>query len=442
MILSYREERFYDGDRKPDQRTQFQRDRDRILYTSAFRRLAWVTQAVSSEEGEPFHNRLTHTLEVAQIGRRLAEKFRCKQAKTAETLGGIDPDVVEAAAMAHDLGHPPFGHNAEKQLNESMKSVGVPDGFEGNAQSFRIVTKLAVRQSGFSGLNLTRATLDAILKYPWLWRDRPPEYSGKWGAYSTEATGFKWVRRHDSNEGVKSVEASIMDLADDIAYAVHDVEDFYRAGLIPLERLAKGDDEADKFAQYASRQLETHGQSGQYEPGECSRVLREALNRYDINESYSGTRSQRAKLRSMTSDIIGRYVQSARLDESDSESHQLVRIDDENIEKELSIFKQLPWHYVIDGVALASQQYGQRRIIGELFDIFHKELKSGSTRVFPEGYREQLERLQNGDQSAGNDEQARVVADLIAGMTEQQAVAMHHRLTGISLGTVMNSIVR
>ena len=118
----------------------------------------------------------------------------------------------------------------------------------------------------------------------------------------------------------------------------------------------------------------------------------------------------------------------------------MVRIDDENAEKELLIFKQLPWHYVIDGVALESQQYGQRRIISELFDIFYGELKSGSTRVFPNGYCEQLERLS--DQSAGNEEQARVVADLIAGMTEQQAVAMHHRLTGMSLGTVMNSIMR
>ena len=255
-------------------------------------------------------------MEVAQIGRRLAEKFLCKQAMTSEKLGGIDPDVVEAAAMAHDLGHPPFGHNAEKQLNESMKTVGVPDGFEGNAQSFRIVTKLAVRHSGFDGLNLSRATLNAILKYPWLWRDRPPEYSEKWGAYSTEATGFQWVRRHGSNEGVKSVEASVMDFTDDIAYAVHDVEDFYRAGLIPLERLAKGDDEADKFADYASRQLKKERQSGQHEPGECKRVLREALQRYGINESYSETRRQRARLRSMTSDPIGRYVQSARLDES------------------------------------------------------------------------------------------------------------------------------
>ena len=442
MAFLSRKERFHDVGQNQDQRTQFQRDRDRILYTSAFRRLAWVTQVVSSEEGEPFHNRLTHTLEVAQIGRRLAEKFLVTQEKTAEKLGGIDPDVVEAAALAHDLGHPPFGHNAEKQLNESIRFVGVPEGFEGNAQSFRIVTKLAVRYTESRGLNLTRATLNAILKYPWLWRDRRPGYPEKWGAYESEVSEFEWVRRYDSHESGKSVEASTMDLADDIAYAVHDVEDFYRAGLIPLERLARDDEEAGKFVDYASQKLKSEEHIPPLETDECKGILLKALKRYGIDEPYSGTRGQRAKLRSMTSEIIGRYVQSSKLDESDSGDHQLVVLEDEQLMKELLIFKQLPWHYVIDGAALASQQYGQRRIIGELFDIFYREIKAGSRRLFPEGYREQLNISPRVGQAAGKEDHARVVADLVAGMTEPQAIAMHHRLTGVSLGTVMSSIVR
>jgi dGTPase len=136
------------GDRSKDQREHYQRDRDRILYASAFRRLAEVTQVVSPAEGEVFHNRLTHTLKVAQVALRLAEMLLNRKggAKRAEAWGGINPDVVEAAALAHNLGHPPFGHVAEDELNHLVSRLAGADGFEGNAQSFRIVTKLAVRR--------------------------------------------------------------------------------------------------------------------------------------------------------------------------------------------------------------------------------------------------------------------------------------------------------
>ena len=178
-----RSDRYYDTDRAGDQRNPFQRDRDRILYTSAFRRLAWVTQVVSSWEGEPFHNRLTHTLEVAQIGRRLAEKLSREQPQEAEEIGGVDSEVVEAAALAHDLGHPPFGHAAERELDELMRGAEVPDGFEGNAQTFRVLTKLSIRSTDFPGLNLCRATLNAVLKYPWHRQTVPKRRQQKWGAY-------------------------------------------------------------------------------------------------------------------------------------------------------------------------------------------------------------------------------------------------------------------
>ena len=441
MTVPFRESRFYDKDRKEDQRNPFQRDRDRILYTSEFRRLGWVTQVVSSHEGEPFHNRLTHTLEVAQIGRRLAEKFLCEQRDKAVKLGGIDPEVVEAAALAHDLGHPPFGHNGEKQLHACMMGKDIPDGFEGNAQSFRIVTKLAIRHSQFGGLNLTRATLNAILKYPWLWKDRPPGYPEKWSAYAAEEEIFSWVRQKGPHDGVKCAEAEIMDLADDIAYAVHDVEDFYKAGFIPLERITRDEDEAERVAAAISSRLLNDGNPGQYEPDECKLILQKALNRYQITESYSGTRDQRAKLRSMTSDLIGRYVGACKLFESDSTCRRLAGIESEHIERELSIFKQLLWHYVIDGASLATQQYGQRRIIRELFDIFFSQLESGKLDIFPEGCRDELKKLSGNGQVSVTAEQTRIVADLIAGMTEQQAVFMHHRLTGVSLGSVMNSIL-
>jgi dGTPase len=153
-----------------DLRTRAQRDRDRLLYSSALRRLAEVTQVVSPGSGFVFHNRLTHTLQVAQVGRRLAERLTRLQPKEVAASEGLDPDVVEAACLAHDLGHPPFGHIAEEVLNEEAKLAG---GFEGNAQSFRIVTKLAFRSQKYGGLDLSRASLAAILKYPWAMWGRP-----------------------------------------------------------------------------------------------------------------------------------------------------------------------------------------------------------------------------------------------------------------------------
>jgi len=216
------------------QRTPFQRDRDRVIHSSALRRLANVTQVVDPGEGYVFHNRLTHTLKVAQIARRLAEKL-ARDERAAAALGGIDPEVVEAAALAHDLGHPPFGHIAEKELDLLLRSdpYQVFDGYEGNAQSFRIVTALATRSKDHAGLNLTRATLNALLKYPWH-REPSGKKNKKWGYYHhTELAEFQWVRDGQTGDERKSVEAEIMDWSDDIAYAVHDLEDFYRAGFAP-----------------------------------------------------------------------------------------------------------------------------------------------------------------------------------------------------------------
>jgi len=166
-----------------DSRTPAQKDRDRLLYTSSLRRLAQVTQVVAAEVSHVFHNRLTHSFQVAQVGRRLAERLLSVHGETVLLSDGLDPDVVEAACYAHDLGHPPFGHIAEEELN-SLAGAGI-DGFEGNAQSFRIITKLAQHSSLHRGLDLTRATLAAVLKYPWRLGENP-EKTNKWGAYRSE----------------------------------------------------------------------------------------------------------------------------------------------------------------------------------------------------------------------------------------------------------------
>lgn len=149
----------------PAWRSEGQRDRDRILYTAAFRRLAGVTQVTAEEEGRFFHNRLTHSLKVSQVARRLAERLIFECGKDFANEHGFDEDIVEAAALGHDLGHPPFGHTAEVVLNE-LANQAECGGFEGNAQSFRVVTKLAPRDYAYEGLNLTRGTLNGLLKIP------------------------------------------------------------------------------------------------------------------------------------------------------------------------------------------------------------------------------------------------------------------------------------
>lgn len=215
-----------------------------------------MTQVSEPELGLSFHTRLTHSLKVAQVTRRAAEKL-LDQAKGGE-LGPraarlaltLDPDAAEAAGLGHDLGHPPFGHVAEKALNEKAHLAG---GFEGNAQSFRIVTRLAIR-SPEPGLSLTRRTLNGCLKYPWLQVPTDEQKNEKYGAYrNNDEEAFHWVRQ-GSEQDELSLTAHLMDWADDLTFAVHDLDDFYRAGLVPLDRLAaESGPELGRFAEALNR---------------------------------------------------------------------------------------------------------------------------------------------------------------------------------------------
>lgn len=425
-----------------DHRGPFQRDRDRIIYTSAFRRLAWVTQVVSAHEGDPFHNRLTHTLEVAQIGRRLAEKLLDEQPEEVREVGGVDPEVVEAAALAHDLGHPPFGHAVERELNELVREAGLEDGFEGNPQSFRVLTKLAVRGHESPGLNLTRATLDATLKYPWFHMATPSERARKWGAYSTERQEFEWVRGLEPRSVQKSAEAELMDFADDIAYAVHDVEDFYRTGLIPLDRLVTNPDEVDKFLDSAFSNLNRIGQHPPFGQSDCKDAIVEILASAPVVDPYARTRKQRVSLRAFTAGLIARYIHTIKLRAPSSPSERTVAIE-EWAEKELWVFKQLTWHYVINNSALAAQQLGQRRVIRYLFETFNNAAEDESmVDIFPPGFREQAEGLDRNNREHSKEERVRLVTDLLASLTENQAMLMYQRLSGINPGTVLDTIIR
>jgi dGTPase len=431
-----RTDRYYTKDRPPDDRNPFQRDRDRILFTSAFRRLAGVTQVFSAEEGQIFHNRLTHSLEVAQVGRRLAEKFILKQNTLANKLQ-IDPDVVESACLAHDVGHPPFGHIAEVLLDNLIKEK-LPDGFEGNAQSFRIVNKLAFRSQDVTGLNLTRATLNALLKYPWV-RDATEERNRKWSVYSTEQDEFEFARDlSPPGSDWKCPEAEIMDWADDITYSVHDMEDFYRANLIPLHTLASDSRERKQFYAQAEKRLGKSKQPEQF--SKFVEVAEKLLPGLAIFSRYSGTSQERADLRTLTAGLINRYLTETTLRKPDPPEQGALKIPDGHT-WEVKILKELTWCYVINNPALATQQYGQRKMITDLYKIYHELADDERSRyVFPAMTREQLEELDKEKSTVRQRGVTRTIVDLIAGMTEKQVVQMHRRLTGVSLGSALDYV--
>ena len=426
-----------------DQRDEFQRDRDRILYSTAFRRLEGVTQIVRAGESDIFHDRFVHSVKVAQVGRRLAEHCKQKQSRIAKRHG-LDAEVVEAACLAHDLGHPPFGHIGEETLNRILtrKDIGGecldPEGFEGNAQSFRIVTKLAVRFSWCNGLNLTRATLGALLKYPWA-RDISTKKKGsikskKWGYYNSEKEDFDFCRE-GLNRDAKTLEAEMMDWADDISYSVHDLEDFHRCNHIPWTQIF-GDRPPDR-----DRLVENTIKNWQDAPGNAPQRINDAYERLskrfafstEIYNAYEGTREQRLAIRTLTSTLIGRYVQETGLADSMQRKKRIILQNDEH-QDEIRLLKQITMDYILSSPSLAAQQRGHIKIIEHLFEEFIDEIKSEKPMVLPRRFHHLLRK--------SDDTPGRIAADCIASLTEGEAIALHRRLNGTSGGSVLDPIVR
>lgn len=416
-----------------DRRSNAELDRDRILYASAFARLAEVTQVVSADRGYVFHNRLTHSLKVAQLARRMAQKLVNSQPAEVADLGGLDPDVAEAAALAHDLGHPPHGHIAEQELNHLAQAAGLKDGFEGNAQSFRIVTKLAVsdaiahnNEADLRGLNLTKATLNAVLKYPWCCGENPDK-PRKWGAYETERQILEWARKGNLLHPLaKSAEAELMDWADDITYAVHDVNDFYCAGQIPLHQLAEKKDTSERSAFFS----EVFARCVDLVPRrtELENIFREVLEFFPLDRRYDGTMGQRTALWQFATVLISRYVDAIQLIRPSSGAKSIVKIE-QYARDEIRMLKELTWHYVILNSELATVQFGQREAIRAVFGVMvHASEGRNSWNLFPPLYQEELDEA--GDNT---DLRKRIVVDYIASMTEHELARIHAALTGKSV---------
>ncbi|HEX2808865.1 MAG TPA: deoxyguanosinetriphosphate triphosphohydrolase [Kineosporiaceae bacterium] len=400
---------------KDPRRAAFARDRARVLHSSALRRLAAKTQVVGPGTDDFVRNRLTHSLEVAQVGRELGVVLGC------------DPDVVDTACLAHDLGHPPFGHNGEEALNEVAAGIG---GFEGNAQTLRLLTRLEPKAfdpiSGRQvGLNLTRASLDACTKYPWP-RGAGPlgAASAKFGAYLDEAEVFAWLRdRAPGQEQVghrRCIEAQVMDLADDVAYCVHDVEDAVVGGHLDPRMLAVPE-------QVQRIEVQTRAW---YLPDLQDAEVAEALRRLRampawVRDFDGGYRSL-AALKDMTSQLIGRFTGS--VEAATRERHGpgvLTRYAaDVHVPRatqvEIAALKGVAAVWVMTAASRQPIYLRQREILAELA----KELIDRAPEALEPLHRQAWK------DASDDDARLRVVVDQIASLTDLSALTWHRRLVG------------
>jgi dGTPase len=394
-------------------RSDFERDRARVLHCAGLRRLSAKTQVVAPGSADFPRTRLTHSLECAQIGRELGQEIGC------------DPDLVDAACLAHDIGHSPFGHNGESALNELAISFG---GFEGNAQSLRLLTRLEPKVPG-AGLNLTRATLDATLKYPW--------FGGpgvKFGAYADDAEVFHWIR--DGAPGQRScLEAQVMDWADDVAYSVHDMEDGFHAGLITFKTLKSPTERAE-----LSRTTLAYCGSD-VTPGELTEILDDLLALEIWPASYDGGPAAAAALKNLTSELIGRFCVAAQqatlataldttppasgtpLSHASPIGHSLTRyaanlIVPRRQRLECALLKGITARYVMARAGAAQAQARERELLAELAHAVERGAPGTLDPLFRPAW----------EQAGSGAAQRRVVIDQVASLTDTSAIAWHHRL--------------
>ncbi|WP_279379506.1 deoxyguanosinetriphosphate triphosphohydrolase [Schaalia vaccimaxillae] len=396
---------------KSPMRTDFERDRARVLHSSALRRLGEKTQVLGPATDDFVRTRLTHSLEVAQVGRELGKEL------------GADPDVVDAACLSHDLGHPPFGHNGERLLDTIASDIG---GFEGNAQTLRIVARLepkVITSTGQpAGLNLTRATLDAICKYPWA-KGKGPDLAKstrKFSVYDDDVEVFNWMRQ-GAPAGRRCLEAQIMDLSDDIGYSVHDVEDAIATMKFNPAHLR--DDRA--VAAIIDSTI------GWYGKAVTRTDLEDAVERIARMdgwlEGFDGSYEDLARLKNLTSHLIGRFcsatVRTTREAFGDEPLGRYLAdlVVPTQTRAEIQILKGMAVHYVMSPRESEPVYYQQGTLLADLVDALYS---AGPDQLEPQ-FAAQWRATDS------DDTRLRVVIDQVASLTDSSASAWHARLCGM-----------
>jgi len=412
-------ERSTDWPSGDDYRSPFQVDRDRVLHTPAFRRLQSKTQVFWSGEYDFYRTRLTHSLEVAQIGRSICHWLK----HSAEPLNDeyfIDPELVEVVCLSHDLGHPPFGHAGERSLNHLMRDYG---GFEGNAQTLRLLTDriFSVKKSG---MNPTRAFVDGVLKYKTLWselrtEDQAPENHY---IYDHQAGDLDWamggvdfpieLTPGKKRDGFKSIECQVMDWADDTAYSLNDLADSVRAGFLSIARI-------ERWAEKSGERCDKGSPLGD---------LIQAI-RGDRVEPFAGKR-------------IGKYIQSATLHEDiNCMSHLTNRyrynvVVDEEARLESKIFKRLAYDVVFLSPELKQLEYKGNHLLEQLWGVLKTRYIDGENiggqdfQILPQADADEIE------STSDINMRARLVCDFLAGMTDGYAARMYKRLFVPDFGSI------
>ena len=394
------QERFLDEPAKRAGRTEFMRDRARVIHSAALRRLAAKTQVAVPWENDFQRTRLSHSLECAQIGRELGESL------------GADPDLQDTACLAHDLGHPPFGHNGEEALASIAADFG---GFEGNAQSFRLLVRLeakTVDSDGKSvGLNLTRASLDGATKYPW-----PRSHnSRKFGVYDDDVEVFNWMRT-GAPVDKKCIEAQIMDWSDDCAYSVHDLEDAIFANQISVKNF-----DTD-FEELYRVMVQDYGSDATQQEAIDAHKRLSALSAWP--HYYDGTHRSLARLKDSTSQLIGRFVLAAELETRKihgdgplSRYRADLEIPREQI-IEVDFLKAIAGHYLINAAHSQDRYAKQQLIVSELVEMLRARAPQELDSFF----------LKSWNQASDEIARMRVIIDQVAALTDPGAYALHARL--------------
>lgn len=394
-------ERFISEPAKRSGRTEFMRDRARVIHSASLRRLGAKTQVAVPWENDFQRTRLSHSLEVAQIGRELGDSL------------GADPDLLDTACLAHDLGHPPFGHNGETALAHIAESAG---GFEGNAQSFRLLTRLEAKSldsvGNSVGVNLTRASLDAVTKYPW-----PREVSSpKYGVYKEDLEIFNWMR--EGTPGFqRCIEAQIMDWSDDVSYSVHDLEDALVAGQI---RVSDFDDDLHLLFE-----VMIHDYAGDASETEFEAALRRLQKLSCWPTFYDGTHSGLARIKDLTSQLIGRFVLAAELETRQIHGTSALVRYNANLEVprdqiiEVGLLKSVAGLYLI-GTPIAQERYAkQRGVISDLVEMLLASAPASLDSIF----------LADWESAGSEEEHLRVIVDQVASLTDPGAYTLHARLS-------------